>query len=137
MKKDDNFSDIINDNNFYKDLSKPTGTITAPMTTTMTTTLPETNDENIFVYSGNKKPQTTAEVANALDGVNYVCEHLKREDEEKKVKEQWKYVALVVDRLFLWIFTTACFAGTCSIIFTAPSFYDTKPPIDKIISQRF
>ena len=40
-----------------------------------------------------------------------------------KVKEEWKYTALVIDRLFLVIFTTACFAGTISIILQAPSFY--------------
>ena len=33
-----------------------------------------------------------------------------------KVIEDWKYVAMVLDRLFLWIFTIACFVGTCGII---------------------
>lgn len=84
------------------------------------------------------KPKYRApEVLKAIDGLNFVCEHMRREDEEKMVKEQWKYVALVVDRLFLWIFTTACIVGTFCIILQAPSFYDTMPPIDKQISQRY
>ena len=66
-----------------------------------------------------------------------MCEHLKKEDEEKMVREQWKYIALVVDRLFLWIFTSTCVIGTCSIILKAPTFYDTDLPIDKQNSQRF
>jgi nicotinic acetylcholine receptor len=53
------------------------------------------------------------------------------------MKEEWKYVALVIDRLFLWIFTTACAVGTCGIILQAPSFYDNKIPIDVQISKRF
>ena len=40
-----------------------------------------------------------------------------------KVCEEWKYIALVIDRLFLLIFTTACLVGTVSIILQAPSFY--------------
>lgn len=84
-----------------------------------------------------KKVSATPEVRKAIDGISYVCHHLRKEDQEKMIKEQWKYVALVVDRLFLWIFTTACLVGTCSIILSAPSFYDSMPPIDKQISKRF
>lgn len=92
---------------------------------------------NSQVTSPAKPKYRAIEVLRAIDGLNYVCEHLRKEDEEKMVREQWKYVALVVDRLFLWIFTTACVVGTCGIILQAPSFYDTMPPIDKQISQRF
>ncbi|CAF5176783.1 unnamed protein product, partial [Rotaria magnacalcarata] len=53
------------------------------------------------------------------------------------IKEEWKYVALVIDRLFLYIFTTACIAGTCGIILQAPSIYDNRKPIDIIKSNRF
>jgi nicotinic acetylcholine receptor len=84
-----------------------------------------------------KKMKASMDVIKAVDGINFICEHLRMEDEEKIVKEQWKYVALVIDRLFLWIFTSVCAIGTCLIIFQAPSFYDTISPIDKQISQRF
>ncbi|KAI4486456.1 hypothetical protein M0804_005826 [Polistes exclamans] len=50
--------------------------------------------------------------------------------EEGKVEEDWKYVAMVIDRIFLWIFTLACVFGTAMIIFQAPSLYDTTKPID-------
>jgi nicotinic acetylcholine receptor len=84
-----------------------------------------------------KKMKASMEVIRAVDGINFICEHLRVEDEEKIVKEQWKYVALVIDRLFLWIFTSVCAIGTGAIIFQSPSFYDTISPIDKQISQRF
>nr|CAD7589788.1 unnamed protein product [Timema genevievae] len=48
----------------------------------------------------------------------------------KEVEEDWKYVAMVLDRLFLWIFTVACIMGTALIILQAPSLYDTTRPID-------
>lgn len=46
-----------------------------------------------------------------------------------KVKEDWKYVAMVLDRLFLWIFTLAVLAGTAGIILQAPTLYDDRIPI--------
>jgi len=56
------------------------------------------------------------EIRKAFDGLKCIAAHMRQEDEEKKIKEEWKYVALVIDRLFLYIFTTACVAGTCGII---------------------
>ena len=37
---------------------------------------------------------------------------------------------MVLDRLFLWIFTTACVLGTAGIILQAPNLYDKQRPID-------
>ncbi|GFT28112.1 hypothetical protein TNCV_644971 [Trichonephila clavipes] len=37
---------------------------------------------------------------------------------------------MVLDRLFLWIFTVAVLVGTCGIILHAPTLYDTREPID-------
>lgn len=36
---------------------------------------------------------------------------------------------MVVDRLFLWIFSLACFFGTVIILLQAPTFYDNRTPI--------
>jgi len=52
-----------------------------------------------------------------------------------QVKEDWKYVAMVLDRLFLWIFTLAVCVGTTGIILQAPSLYDDRQPIDSQISN--
>ena len=52
-----------------------------------------------------------------------------------QVEEDWKYVAMVLDRLFLWIFTIACIFGTAAIILQAPSLYDTAQPIDILYSK--
>ena len=52
-----------------------------------------------------------------------------------QAKEGWKYVAMVLDRLFLWIFTMAVVVGTAGIILQAPSLYDDRIPIDKELSD--
>lgn len=45
-------------------------------------------------------------------------------------ERDWKYVAMVMDRLFLYIFTTACICGTFSIFLYAPSLYDPRQPLN-------
>ena len=53
-----------------------------------------------------------------------------------QIKEDWKYIALVLDRLFLWIFTTACTVGTLGIILQAPTIYDSRVPVtDRVMSN--
>ena len=53
----------------------------------------------------------------------------------KQIKEDWKYIALVLDRLFLWIFTTACTVGTLGIILQAPTIYDSREPVIERMAQ--
>ena len=53
-----------------------------------------------------------------------------------QIKEDWKYVALVLDRLFLWIFTTACVVGTFGIVLQAPSIYDDSQSIVNFTGRR-
>ncbi|XP_043257915.1 acetylcholine receptor subunit alpha-like isoform X4 [Colletes gigas] len=67
--------------------------------------------------------------------VRFIAEHTKMIEDSTKVKEDWKYVAMVLDRLFLWIFTLAVLVGTAGIILQAPTLYDDRVPIDKKFSD--
>ncbi|XP_055700135.1 acetylcholine receptor subunit alpha-like isoform X5 [Phlebotomus papatasi] len=67
--------------------------------------------------------------------VRFIAEHTKMLEDSTKVKEDWKYVAMVLDRLFLWIFTLAVLVGTAAIILQAPTLYDQRIPIDKKFSE--
>ncbi|EEZ97689.1 nicotinic acetylcholine receptor alpha 3 subunit isoform X1 [Tribolium castaneum] len=75
------------------------------------------------------------EVHKAIDGVRFIADHTRREEDSTKVKEDWKYVAMVLDRLFLWIFTLAVLVGTAGIILQAPTLYDDRRPIDVRLSE--
>uniref|UniRef100_A0A8C9EHS2 Cholinergic receptor nicotinic beta 4 subunit n=1 Tax=Pavo cristatus TaxID=9049 RepID=A0A8C9EHS2_PAVCR len=61
------------------------------------------------------------EVQEAIDGVSFIAEHMKSDDNDQSVIEDWKYVAMVVDRLFLWIFVLVCVLGTVGL-FLQPLF---------------
>ena len=42
---------------------------------------------------------------------------------------------MVLDRLFLWIFTVAVLVGSAGIILQAPALYDTRGAIDRELSE--
>ncbi|CAL7950100.1 unnamed protein product [Xylocopa violacea] len=75
------------------------------------------------------------DVISALKGVRFIAQHIKNADKDNEIIEDWKFVAMVLDRLFLWVFTLACTGGTLGIIFQAPSLYDTREPVDQQLSQ--
>ncbi|CAA9994099.1 unnamed protein product [Nesidiocoris tenuis] len=50
----------------------------------------------------------------------------KLESNLQYVVEDWKYISMVLDRLFLWVFFLACLGGTFGIILQAPSLYDQQ-----------
>lgn len=47
-----------------------------------------------------------------------------------QVIEDWKYVAMVVDRMFLWIFVIVCVVGTLGL-FLQPVFQNPITPIQQ------
>ncbi|KAI5101852.1 neuronal acetylcholine receptor subunit alpha-4 precursor, partial [Silurus meridionalis] len=51
----------------------------------------------------------------ALEGVQYIADHLRAEDTDFSVREDWKYVAMVIDRIFLWMFVLVCILGTLGL----------------------
>ncbi len=42
---------------------------------------------------------------------------------------------MVLDRLFLWIFTIAVVVGSAGIILQAPALYDTRAAIDAQLTE--
>ncbi|XP_077580994.1 neuronal acetylcholine receptor subunit alpha-4-like isoform X1 [Stigmatopora nigra] len=51
----------------------------------------------------------------AIEGVQYIADHLRAEDDDFSVKEDWKYVAMVIDRIFLWMFVLVCILGSVGL----------------------
>nr|AWX65626.1 nicotinic acetylcholine receptor alpha 1 subunit [Laodelphax striatellus] len=70
-----------------------------------------------------------------IKDAKFIAQHVRSKDKFENVIEDWKYVAMVLDRLFLWVFILACVLGTALIILQAPSLYDTTKPIDILYSK--
>ncbi|KAF7491692.1 Acetylcholine receptor subunit beta-like 2 [Sarcoptes scabiei] len=85
------------------------------------------NEQN---YSNLRQIFAMNDVQKAIKGIIHLADHIRRDDEDNNIIEDWKYVAMVLDRLFLWMFSLAVFCGTCGIILQAPSLYDKRVPIE-------
>ncbi|XP_043676922.1 acetylcholine receptor subunit alpha-like 1 [Vespula pensylvanica] len=70
------------------------------------------------------------QIEKTIHDARFIAQHAKNKENFESVEEDWKYVAMVLDRIFLWIFTFACVFGTALIILQAPNLYDTTKPID-------
>ncbi|NWR52376.1 ACHB2 protein, partial [Regulus satrapa] len=66
-------------------------------------------------------PACSCGLEEAVDGVRFIADHMRSEDDDQSVSEDWKYVAMVIDRLFLWIFVFVCVFGTIGM-FLQPLF---------------
>ncbi|TRZ07465.1 hypothetical protein HGM15179_019640, partial [Zosterops borbonicus] len=83
---------------------------------------PVESRERRFRYGGSEDEEgserglgLSPRILKALEGVQYIADHLRAEDADSSVKEDWKYVAMVIDRIFLWIFIIVCLLGTAGL----------------------
>ncbi|XP_023130863.3 neuronal acetylcholine receptor subunit alpha-4b [Amphiprion ocellaris] len=60
-------------------------------------------------------PTISPAMQQAIEGVQYIADHLRAEDADFSVKEDWKYVAMVIDRIFLWMFVLVCILGSVGL----------------------
>ncbi|KAG7461650.1 hypothetical protein MATL_G00193370 [Megalops atlanticus] len=64
----------------------------------------------------------------ATNSVRYISRHIKKEHFIREVVQDWKFVAQVLDRIFLWAFLTASVLGTILIFTPALQMYLSTPP---------
>lgn len=62
------------------------------------------------------------ELALILKELRYITDTLRKEDESGDVTRDWKFAAMVVDRLCLIIFTLFTIIATLAVLFSAPHF---------------
>uniref|UniRef100_A0AAN0LHC3 Nicotinic acetylcholine receptor n=1 Tax=Polyphagotarsonemus latus TaxID=1204166 RepID=A0AAN0LHC3_9ACAR len=60
----------------------------------------------------------------ATEAIEFIAEHLRNEDQYIQIREDWKFVAMVIDRLQLYIFFIVTVFGTISILLDAPHIFE-------------
>ncbi|NXU43884.1 ACHA6 protein, partial [Drymodes brunneopygia] len=55
------------------------------------------------------------EVKDVISNVHFIAENMRSQNETKEVEDDWKYVAMVIDRVFLWVFIILCVFGTVGL----------------------
>uniref|UniRef100_A0A8C5SNM5 Cholinergic receptor nicotinic alpha 1 subunit n=1 Tax=Laticauda laticaudata TaxID=8630 RepID=A0A8C5SNM5_LATLA len=83
-----------------------------------------TDDMDISEISGKQGPATmnfqtsltkNPDVKNAIEGIKYIAESMKSDQESNDAAEEWKFVAMVIDHLLLGIFMLVCIIGTLAV----------------------
>ncbi|XP_072586247.1 acetylcholine receptor subunit beta isoform X3 [Vulpes vulpes] len=67
------------------------------------------------------------ELREVVSSISYIARQLQEQEDHDALKEDWQFVAMVVDRLFLWIFIIFTSVGTL-VIFLDASYH--LPPAD-------
>ncbi|KAL7072321.1 hypothetical protein ACQ4LE_008429 [Meloidogyne hapla] len=80
------------------------------------------------------KIYNSSKALQSFENLCFIAELLKKKDRDTKADMEWKFVAMVFDRLFLIIFSIACVFGTCWILLQAPTFYDKRQPKQPMMS---
>uniref|UniRef100_A0A3B4DIP5 Cholinergic receptor, nicotinic, beta polypeptide 3b n=1 Tax=Pygocentrus nattereri TaxID=42514 RepID=A0A3B4DIP5_PYGNA len=64
----------------------------------------------------------------ATCSVRYISRHIRKEHFIREVVQDWKFVAQVLDRIFLWVFLTVSVLGTILIFTPALKMFLRTPP---------
>ncbi|KAG5853326.1 hypothetical protein ANANG_G00072010 [Anguilla anguilla] len=68
------------------------------------------------------------DLKSAITAVTYIAEQLRKQDTDGTMTEDWQYIAIVVDRLFLWLFVVITTLGTLALFLDASFNYTPDQP---------
>lgn len=81
-------------------------------------------DMDISDISGNPTPTSVTyqspiaknpDVRSAIEGVKYIAESMKSDEDSNNAAEEWKFVAMVLDHILLCVFMAVCIIGTLAV----------------------
>ncbi|XP_036308202.1 acetylcholine receptor subunit beta [Pipistrellus kuhlii] len=79
-----------------------------------------------FIDGPSRAAGLPAELREVVSSISYIARQLQEQEDHDALKEDWQFVAMVVDRLFLWTFIICTSVGTLVIFLDAT--YHLPPP---------
>nr|CAD2201583.1 unnamed protein product [Meloidogyne enterolobii] len=67
----------------------------------------------------------SSDAIRAIKAIDYITDHLRKEEEHKTHRDDWRYVAMVIDRLLLLIFFGITLGGTLGVLLSAPHVFES------------
>jgi len=95
----------------------------------------ETGIPGVTSFRKVSKPNPKQVISNICNDLAVVANHYKQEDFIETQKDDWRYIGIVIDRLFFWIFTIIIILGTIACLLNAPALYDTTVPVEKLVRE--
>ncbi|XP_044795280.1 acetylcholine receptor subunit beta isoform X1 [Bubalus bubalis] len=80
-----------------------------------------------FIDGPNRAVGLPPELREVVSSISYIARQLQEQEDHDALKEDWQFVAMVVDRLFLWTFIIFTSVGTL-VIFLDATYH--LPPAD-------
>ncbi|XP_014444557.1 acetylcholine receptor subunit beta [Tupaia chinensis] len=85
------------------------------------------SDLRRFIDGPNRAAGLPPELREVVSSISYIAQQLQEQEDYDALKEDWQFVAMVVDRLFLWTFIIFTSVGTL-VIFLDATYH--LPPAD-------
>ncbi|XP_071946483.1 neuronal acetylcholine receptor subunit beta-4-like [Antedon mediterranea] len=61
-----------------------------------------------------------------IDNIDFIVNHFKEEDDDTKVKSDWQFVSMVIDRILMLIYTLAVLIGSAAILLSSPLLWEGR-----------
>ncbi|KAL3090093.1 hypothetical protein niasHS_006545 [Heterodera schachtii] len=59
-----------------------------------------------------------------IESIAFIAEHIKAEMSDKKVRDDWRFISMVIDRMLLLLFFGITLGGTIGIMFSVPHVFE-------------
>ena len=62
-----------------------------------------------------KKLRIEGYFKSAVESIDIIAQNIREEERVLQSEQDWKFVAMVIDRCFLWVFVLVCIIGTTTL----------------------
>ena len=53
----------------------------------------------------------------AIEAIHFITEKLRLEDEQELVEDDWQYIAMIIDRMLMFLYLFFCILGTILVFY--------------------